>query len=80
MSSDSNLVGNHPWLGGTTYGVVDSPAGPSMAATDSPAGPSMATKFAVDDPAGPVVGETIGGVTEHFSALIFMKVRVADIL
>ena len=34
-----------------------------MAAIDSPAGPSMATKFAVDGPAGPVVGGTIGGVT-----------------
>ena len=56
MSSDRNLVGDHPWLGGTTYGVVDSPAGPSMVAINSPAGPSMATKFAVDDPAGPVVG------------------------
>ena len=55
-SSDRNLVGDHPWLGGTTYGAVDSPAGPSMAAIDSPAGPSMATKFAVDGPAGPFVG------------------------
>ena len=45
-SSDSNnyLVGDHPWLGGTTYGAVDSPAGPSMAAIDSLAGPSMAAK------------------------------------
>ena len=34
-----------------------------MAAIDSPAGPSMATKFAVDGPAGTVVGGTIGGVT-----------------
>ena len=55
-SSDNNLGGDHPWLGGTTYGAVDSPAGPSMAAIDSPAGPSMATKFAVDGPAGRVVG------------------------
>ena len=38
-TSDRNLVGDHPWLGGTTYGAVDSPAGPSMAAIDSPAGP-----------------------------------------
>ena len=50
-------------VGGTSYGAVDSPAGPSMAAIDSPAGPSMVTKFAVDGPAGPVVGGTIGGVT-----------------
>ena len=64
-SSDSNLVGDHPWLGGTTYGAVDSLAGPSMAAIDSPAGPSMAAKFAVDGPAGPVVGRTIGGMTGH---------------
>ena len=49
-------MGDHPWLGGATYGAVDSPAGPSMAAIDSPAGPSMATKFAIDGPAGPVVG------------------------
>ena len=41
---------------GTTYGAVNSTAGPSMAAIDSPAGPSAATKFAVDGPAGPVVG------------------------
>ena len=67
-SSDRNLVGDHPWLGGTTYGAVYSPAGPSMAAIDSPAGPSMAAKFAVDDPAGPVVGGTIGGVTVHTTA------------
>ena len=52
-SSNSNLVGDHPWLGGTTYGAVDSPAGPSMAAIDSPAG---STKFTIDGPAGPVVG------------------------
>ena len=49
-------MGGHPWLGGTTYGAVDGPAGPSMAAIDSLARPSMATKFAVDGPAGPVVG------------------------
>ena len=73
MSSDSNLVGDHPWLGGTTYGAVDSPAGPSMAAIDSPAGSPMAAKFAVDGPAGPVVGGTIGGVTDlsHSNAYIF---------
>ena len=64
-SSDSNLVGEHPWLGGTTYSTVDSLAGPSMAAIDSPAGPSMAAKFTVDGPAGPVVGGTIRGVTGH---------------
>ena len=62
MSSDSNLVRDHPWLGGTTYGTVDSPAQPSMAAIDSLAGPPMATKFAVYGPAGSVVGGTIGGV------------------
>ena len=56
-------VTDHPWPGGTTYGTVDSPAGPSMAAIDSPAGPPMATKFAVDGPAGPIVGGTIGDVT-----------------
>ena len=44
-SSDSNLVGDHPWLGGTTYGAVNIPAGPSMA-----------TIFAVDGPAGLIVG------------------------
>ena len=66
MSSDRNLVGDHPWLGGTTYGAVDSPARPSMAAIDSPARPSMATKFAIDGPVGPVVGGTIGGVTGLF--------------
>ena len=64
-SSDRNLVGDHLWVGGTAYGAVDSPAGPSMAAIDNPAGPSMATKSAVDGPAGPVLGGTIGGVTGH---------------
>ena len=39
-----NLWGDHPWLGGTTYGAVDSPGGPTMA-----------TKFAVDGPGGPPV-------------------------
>ena len=68
-SSDINLVGDHPWLGGTTYGTVDSPAGPSMAAIDSLAGPSMAAKFAVDGPAGPVVGGTIRGATVHYYQL-----------
>jgi len=56
MSSDSNLVGDHPWLGGTTYGAVDRPTGPSMAAIDSSAGPSTAKKFSIDYLAGPVVG------------------------
>ena len=37
--------GTISWLGGTTYGTVDGPTGPSIA-----------TKFAVDGPAGPVVG------------------------
>ena len=63
-SSDSNLLGDHPCLGGTTYGTVDSPAGPSMAAIDSPAGPSTAIKFAVDGLAGPHCGGIIGGVTD----------------
>ena len=50
-------MGDHPRdHRGTTYGAVDSLAGPSMAAIDVPAGPSMATKFVVDGPAGPVVG------------------------
>ena len=44
---------------GTTYGAVDSLAGPSMAAIDSPARPSIATKFVVDGPAGPVVGRPL---------------------
>ena len=55
-SSDSNLVGDQLWLGETTYGAMDSLAGPSMAAIDSPSEPSIATKFAVDGLAGPVVG------------------------
>ena len=65
MSSDSNLVGDHPWLGGISYGTVDSPARPSMATIDSPARPSIAAKFAVDGPARQVMGGTIGGVTVH---------------
>ena len=48
--------GDHPWLGGTTYGAVDSPGGPSMVAIVSPGGPTMATKFAVDGPEGPILG------------------------
>ena len=43
-------MGDHPWLWGTTYGAVDSPGGPSMAAIVSPGGSIMATKFAVDGP------------------------------
>ena len=58
-------MGDHPWLGGTTYGTVDSPARPSMAAIDSPAGPPMAAKIAVDGSAEPIVGGTIGDVTGH---------------
>ena len=57
-------MGDHPRQEGTTYGAVDSPARPSMAAIDGPGGPFMATKFAVDGSAGPVV-RTIGGMTEH---------------
>ena len=56
MSSDSNLVEDHSWLGGTSYGAVDSPAGPSMATIDSPARPSIAAKFAMDGLAGQVMG------------------------
>ena len=41
-----------------------------MAAIDSPAGPSMAVKFAIDGPAGPVVGGTIGGVTCQLQCII----------
>ena len=55
-SSDSNLVGDHPWLWGTTYGTVNSLAGQSMAAINSPGRPSTATKFAADGLAGPVEG------------------------
>ena len=51
-----SLWGDHSWLGGTTYGAVDGPAGPSMAAIDGSTGPSMAPNFAVDGPARPVVG------------------------
>ena len=41
---------------GTTYGSIDSLAGPSMGAIDGLDGPSMATKFAAGDLAGPVMG------------------------
>ena len=51
-----NLWGDHPWLGGTIYGAIDSPGGPSMAAIVSPGGLPVATKFAVDGPAGPILG------------------------
>ena len=37
-------------------GAIDSPGGPSMAAIVSPGGLAVATKFAVDDPAGPILG------------------------
>ena len=43
-------MGDHPWLGETTYGAVDSPGGLSMAAIVSLGGQTMATKFAVDGP------------------------------
>ena len=48
-------MGDHPWLGGTTYDTVDSPGGLSMAAIVSLGGPTMATKFAVDGPGGPIL-------------------------
>ena len=41
----AQFMGDHPWLGGTTYGAVDSPGGPTMS-----------TKFAVDGPGGPILG------------------------
>ena len=50
-------MGDHPWLGGTTYGAVDSPGGLSMAAIVSLGGPTMATKFAVDGPGGQILGK-----------------------
>ena len=43
--------------GGTIYGAVDSPGGPSMAAIVSPGGPTMATKFAVDGPGNQFWGD-----------------------
>ena len=46
----AQFMGDHPWLGGTTYGAVDSPGGPSMATIVSLGGPTMVTKFAVDGP------------------------------
>ena len=49
-------MGGPSVAGGTTYGAVDSPGGPSMAAIVSPGGPTMATKFAVDDPGGQILG------------------------
>ena len=52
----TQFMGDHPWLGGTTYGAVDSPGGLSMAAIVSLGGPTMATKFAVDGPGGPILG------------------------
>ena len=42
--------------GETTYGTVDSPRGPSMAAIVGPGGPTMATKYAIDGPGGPILG------------------------
>ena len=42
--------------GETIYGAIDSPGGPSMAAIVSPGGLPVATKFAVDGPAGPILG------------------------
>ena len=53
----AQFMGDHPWLEGTTYGAVDSPRGPSMAAIVGPVGPSTATKFAGDGPGGPILGD-----------------------
>ena len=59
-----NLWGDHPWLGGTTYGAVDSPGGPSTAAIVGPGGgATMATKYAIDGPGRSIFGGTTGGVT-----------------
>ena len=52
----NSVIGGPSMAGGTTYGAVDSPRGPSMAAIVSPEGPTMATKFAVDGPGRPILG------------------------
>ena len=52
----TQFMGDHPWLGGTTYGAVDNAGGPSTAAIVGPGGPTMATKYAIDGPGGPILG------------------------
>ena len=52
----TQFLGGPSVVGETTYGAVDSPEGPSIAAIVSPGGPTMATKFAVDGPGGPILG------------------------
>ena len=70
-SSDNNLGGDHPWLGGTTYGAVDSPAGPSMAAIDIPAGRTIyGSKICRRWSGRTSCGGTIGGVTVPLQPLV----------
>ena len=52
----TQFMGGPSVAGVTTYGAVDSPRGPSMAAIVSPGGPTTATKFAIDGPGGPILG------------------------
>ena len=51
----AQFMGDHPWLGGTTYGAIDSPGGPSTAVIVGPGGTTMATKYVIDGPGGPPV-------------------------
>ena len=44
------------WQGGTTYGAIDGPGRPSMAAVLGPGGPPVAINIATDGPGGPILG------------------------
>ena len=41
---------------GTTYGAIDGPVGPSIAAILGLGRPSMARKIAINGPGGPILG------------------------
>ena len=50
------VQGDHLWQRGTTYGAIDGPGRPSMAAVLGPGGPPVAINIATDRPGGPILG------------------------
>jgi len=49
-------LGDHLWQGGTTYGTVDGPGGPSVAAVLGPGDHPRQRKLTVDGPGGLTLG------------------------
>jgi len=53
----SVFLGDHLWQGGTTYGTVDGPGGPSVAAVLGPGDHLRQQKLAVDGMGGLILGD-----------------------